>query len=578
MLANHSFKPKSALITLLLLGHSQGIWAADAGQQLNQIERILDQKQPLRTPPTIEQEKPVEKPSQEGFRFSVKHFVFEGNHLFSANQLEAYLKDYLNREITFDELKLAVDSISLYYKDRAYLATASLPKQDISEGEVKVQIVEAQYGGAKIDGEAGVTYQVDPEIIKRFIEANNPPDQVLKLDTLDRAILIANELPGVAVSQSLRAGDKEGQAESLVKISNTAAYAASISSDNYGFLSTGRQRYLAAASLFSPLNIGDRIDFSYMHTTGNDYARAGFNRPIGYSGLSLGINASALKYDVIEGAGLSLKPAGNAQTISLAASYPSLRGRNLNITSNAALEIKHYKNTSSNGLESDYKVDLFTIGSSLGHRNSLTLAGQTSASLDLDLGYADYGNSPASFRAGKISQEVEGRFARLRWNLNNTQFYTQTISSVIKFNGQLADSNLDSSQKFYLGGATGVRAYPSSEGGGSDGLLVNLELHKELPADLSLVGFYDYGLAKEYVNNTNKLTHLPNATGQNGFNMNGYGASLEWKPSFLKLHSSISLVWSKRIGDNPKPQADGTDSDGTRHDNFYWINASINLP
>jgi len=197
--------------------------------------------------------------------------------------------------------------------------------------------------------------------------------------------------------------------------------------------------------------------------------------------------------------------------------------------------------------------------------------------VDLDVGYADYGNSPTSFRDGKESQDVDGQFTRLRWSLNNTQFFTDTVSSVVKFNGQLTDSNLDSSQKFYLGGATGVRAYPSSEGGGSEGFLVNLEVHKELPASLTLVGFYDYGFARQYVDNTNKSTGLANATGRNGFNMKGYGASLEWRGDLGKIRPTVSLVWSRRIGDNPNPQSDGTDSDGSQPGNFYWINGAINF-
>ena len=81
----------------------------------------------------------------------VNNFLFEGNTLVSSDELKAFLKAYLNLEITLDELKSAVDSISIFYKDRGYLATANLPKQDITEGIVKIIITEAKFGGGRIN-------------------------------------------------------------------------------------------------------------------------------------------------------------------------------------------------------------------------------------------------------------------------------------------------------------------------------------------------------------------------------------------------------------------------------------------
>jgi len=320
---NFRVKTARAAIGLLFLGHAQTSLAADAGQQLNQIERIQDQREPLRAPPTIEPEESVSKPSQEGARATFTQFEFEGNHLFTSAQLHDHLKGYLNREISFDELKLAVDSLAIYYKEHGYLATASLPSQDVASGRVRVIIVEAKFGGAKVDADPNSSSRVEPETIQRFIEANNPPGEVLNLNTLDRAAIIANELPGVGVMQTLKTGAREGETDALLMISNRSAYVASVSVDNYGFHSTGPVRYLANASLLSPLKIGDRVDLTYLYSTGNNYGRVAYSRPIGYSGFRLGMNASALKYEVVAGAGASLKPEGAAETIELEATYPT---------------------------------------------------------------------------------------------------------------------------------------------------------------------------------------------------------------------------------------------------------------
>ena len=551
--------------------------AIDAGDQLNQIERNQKKKEPLRAPPRIEEEKESPKPKSQGATFKVASFSFEGNKLVSSNELQAFLKEYLNRQITLDELKLAVDSLSVLYKDKGYLATASLPKQDVTDGNVKIIIIEAKFGGAKLKLDSNTKYRINPEIIQKFIEHSNKKGDALNLNALDRATLIADELPGAAVTQSLQPGVKDGETDSLLNINNEPAYLAMVSADNYGSHSTGPVRYQANASFLSPLGLGDRIDLGLLHSNGTDYGRLSFNRPIGFSGLRMGINASALKYDVIAGAALSQNPKGTAETLQIEGSYPVYRSRVFDLSLDSSLERKHFRNKTQGNVESNYLVDILNIGSSLNHKNTLFLAGETAASIDLDLGYANYDDSPLDFRTNKIQQGIQGRFNRLRWGINNTQFFTETISSVLKFSGQFSDSNLDSSQKFYLGGANGVRAYPTSEGSGSEGYLFSAELHKELTANFTALGFYDYGFARQYIDNTNNATGAVNASGKNSFNMKGFGASLEWTGFVGSYRSTFSAIWSRRIRNNPNPQVDGTDSDGSHPGNFYWFKGSMSF-
>ncbi len=547
----------------------------DAGDQLNQIERSQNKKERLRSPPKIEEEKEPPKLKTQAATFKVSNFLFEGNKLISSSELQVFLKEYLNREITLDELKLAVDSLSVLYKDKGYLATASLPKQDITEGNVKIIIIEAIFGGTQLKLDPNTKYRIHPEVIQKFIEHSNQKGKVLNLKALDRAVLIADELPGVGVSQSLQPGTKNGETDSFININNEPSYVAMISADNYGSRATGPVRYQANASFLSPLGLGDRIDLGLLYSKGTDYARLSFTRPIGYSGIRMGINASALKYEVIAGAALSLNPEGTAETAQAEVSYPVYRSRIFDLSLTSFFERKHFRNKAQDVVESKYLIDVLNIGSSLNHKNTLFLAGETSASIDLDLGNANYDDSPLSFRTSKIDQDTQGRFNRLRWNINNTQFYTETISSVLKFSGQFSDRNLDSSQKFFLGGASGVRAYPISEGLGSEGYLFSAALHKELTANFTATGFYDYGFARQYIDNTNNATGGENATGKNSFNMKGYGASIEWTGFVGSYRSSMSAMWSRRIGNNPNPQADGTDSDGRQPGNLYWLKASI---
>jgi len=133
----------------------------------------------------------------------------------------------------------------------------------------------------------------------------------------------------------------------------------------------------------------------------------------------------------------------------------------------------------------------------------------------------------------------------------------------------LASKNLDSSEKFYLGGAGGVRAYPTNEGGGSEGHMLRLELRKRLPGNLALTGFYDWGAVT--VNKDNAIT---GAASLNHYALQGAGLSLAWATNF---GLNLSAMLAHRIGDNPNPTSTGADQDGTLKGNRIWLQASLPL-
>lgn len=98
-----------------------------------------------------------------------------------------------------------------------------------------------------------------------------------------------------------------------------------------------------------------------------------------------------------------------------------------------------------------------------------------------------------SVATGEVRQADETKTFK-RWTLdvarqqrfdNAWSFYAHVLT-------QGANSNLDSSEGMSLGGATGVRAYPSGESAGDEGWLFQAELRLSLGA-WSPYAFYDHG-------------------------------------------------------------------------------------
>ena len=139
------------------------------------------------------------------------------------------------------------------------------------------------------------------------------------------------------------------------------------------------------------------------------------------------------------------------------------------------------------------------------------------------------------------------------------------------FSGQWADKNLDSSEKFFLGGSSGVRAYPSSEAGGTLGQMFNVELRWQLSDRWGVAGFYDHGRVT-----VNKNNDFAGAPALNAYALKGAGLALSWRGS---TGLSVQASFARRLGDNPNPITSavnyGADQDGTLHINRYWLTASM---
>jgi hemolysin activation/secretion protein len=120
-----------------------------------------------------------------------------------------------------------------------------------------------------------------------------------------------------------------------------------------------------------------------------------------------------------------------------------------------------------------------------------------------------------------------------------------------------------------LGGMNGVRAYPTGEGSGSEGQMIQLELRQQLENGINLAAFYDWGQVW--------LQHNPDYPGGPKQNLNtykGFGASMGYT---FENGVSVKATWARRDGDNPNPNPiNGKDMDGTRDRNRYWL--QVNLP
>ena len=546
-----------------VIAWGQPITRPDAGTLQQQLERDkLPRPVPRAVLPDLQVPAPALDVHSETL-VEVKRFKLEGNTLLSEDALSSLLKDNTGRRLSFSELELAAQKVMQAYRDAGWMAYVFLPEQDVTLGEVTLRIVEIVMGELTLRSDA--QQLVSESHIRQIFKAHQKQGEALRIAALDRAVLLVGDLPGVIVTPRGLTEDEAGNPvrNVLMDISSAAIASADVNADNAGSRSTGRERVMANLSLNSPMGWGDQALLTAMRSQGSDYLRAEFSWPVGYKGWRASLYDTHLSYRLVAPEFLALNSRGTANTLGLGASYPLLRTDLRNLNAHFSLERKGFDNQVNGATDSQYKSTAIGIG--LSGNLSEEQRGTRTMSVYLTRGLLNLNGSPTQSRDAANAQTA-GTFEKLRYALTQQHFFSSQLNGYAAFSGQWANKNLDSSEKFTLGGDSGVRAYPGSEGVGAQGLLVNLELRQRVSETNTLVAFYDWGRVMQL---RNQVT--PNAL--NTYDLKGAG--LAWMLNFpggMRLKMSLA----RRIGNNPNPSNTGTDQDGSLIKNRYGF--SVNVP
>jgi len=540
--------------------------APDAGSLQQQIER--EQQSPTLRPQLQPATKGQTAAPPVGQTMVVRAFKFKGNTLLSSEELSQALVPLLDQPIDFSRVQSSAVVVADLYRDKGWVVQTLVPAQDISNGEVTIDIVEAVFGQVQFTGTPAT--RVAPEALLSIFERPQQSGEFLNMNAVDRALLLADDLPGVTVSGNLAPGQQSTQTDLFLTVSDEPLLSGSASIDNTGAVSTGANRANLGFNVNSPLGFGDYLSASAMNAQGTNYLRMAYSVPLGSDGWRLGVNASRMEYVLISEAYTRLNASGNSVTNGFELSYPWVRSRSFNLSTSLTADKKEYFNVSGGATTSEYNNIPLTLSMNASGFDALGGGGANALSLSLTGGRLNLDGSPTE-ASDASTTKTAGGYSKVRYALSRQQQLDPGTTLYVALSGQWARKNLDSSEKFYLGGSSGVRAYPSSEGGGTQGHMLNVELRWQLPEGFNLVGFYDYGAITQ-----NAINDFTGASALNSYGLQGLGMSLAWRAG---LGLNLQATYSRRIGDNPNAITtevnQGADQDGTFHRDRLWITASI---
>lgn len=542
------FRPLLPWFNAALLLVCAPAWAQippDAGQLLNQ--QLHTTPQPSRVP-DFEIGGPLGgvRATPGGPQVELKAVVFDGNTVLDEATLRTCLSDgVLGQRHDLAGLQGLADRVSACYRERGYpFARAFVPAQHMQDGLLRLQIVEGRYGRIEAS-EASAA---------RYLRALQPGAPIITAP-LEQATLLLADLPGWDVKPVMQPGETEGTGDLLISMQRDAQPHGSVGLDNAGSRYTGSERLRLDVSWGSPLTVGDQLSLNAMTTSGHmRFGNLGYSLPLDGQGLRVSASVAHSQYR-LGGTFASANVYGTADVLGAGMAQTLLRSRAANFSVSAQLQRKRMHDVNEVAISNTRKQsELFVLGMNFDRRDDWLGEGVNYGSLSATRGHLRLDDGLAATDA--TTARTAGQFGKLLLDVSRQQRLAgASLSGYAHLVGQWAQKNLDSSEKFSLGGANGVRAYPSGEGVGDRGWLAQFELRGQWQ-QWSPYLFADLGRVQ--------INARPWASGDNGKSLSGAGFG--FRAELDRLTADVSMAW--RINGGPS-QADGTD----RHPRV-WLSVS----
>jgi len=510
------------------------------------VQRSIDRAEtpslkPEAPPPETEKaERPKRAPVPEGgTRFLVKQFNFNGNALYTDEQLRAAVADQAGKKLTLGEIYTVADQLTDFYHDHGHnLAVVTVPAQQVKDGQVQLEVVEGRLGSNLLNGNERYT---DLFLMDRLSAIQ--PGTVIQFEELERELLMLNDLPGLTARSVIQPGADYGTSDLVLNMAEKR-YDARVAFDNFGRDALGEYRLSGSGTVNNLTGRGDSL-FGGLTLSESGLLSSGslgYNVPVGSRNGRLSAFVSRADYKV---AGLPLD--GISDTFNIDYSEPLIRSRNRNFVYDVGLT--HFK-PKQDGLAASPIDDDLTV-------------------LDAGVAYQAVGQGNVS---STVSARIQTNFQEAERHADGTLDGGQRLRLDIRGTAEVpvhpgwsvfgramlvySPDELNDMTKYSLGGPSSVRAYLVTEVSGDTGAEASIELRRYFLAQRGLPGvariFADAGFAR--------CRTVPCVDGKEETSRTGWGLGLTLYPAD---RYTVEVQWAQHLDNN-------VSEDGNENGRF-WI-------
>ncbi len=517
-------------------------------------KRVLAIK-PARVQPEVAKTEP--SPSQE-MRLMVREIKFEGVTAFSDNELQQVVQEFVGQELSVEQAFAIPARVSSYYQSKNMVARATLVGSLARNGVLKVGVIETQVSQTQLNQQLSTVAAAEKPMVLEPVGSAH----VAQLEVKDQvAVPVQATLP-VEAAPALPVKDQLSQDEETALIFKHYAKKSrqyELLMDNQGLEGTGATRMGLGLAWNDALGQGNTLSVQGLKSKGSQFVQAAFAWATGVEGLKLGARVSDLSYDVVDAVQTATYVSGEAVKKGLFLAYELVNTPAEYSTLGLRYDTAQLRNHSLNAIDSAF-YDTRSMGIEFkGFEREMAPGGAVfTYDLRLSKGEVDMNGSPNE-QADLSGEKTDGEYSKLKFSGTILQPLGGINAAYFGLTLQRANKNLDASEKLYLGGPLGVRAYGVGEGAGSQGEIANFELRQRLSAKTTLVEFYDVGRIRSWENA---------GVSQRGGTLSGFGLSLSHK-----LDSDINLkaTWARTTGDTPDSSIMPVKSNGEYDRNRFWL-------
>ena len=552
-------QPRALALACALALASFGVGAqAASAPSAGAIQKQIEVAPPLPTPPaaSIALPQPEQQRSESNVEIDVRTVTIRGNTLLPLARLQALLNGVAGHRWRLGQLQAMAARITDAYHRAGYpLAYAYIPAQRMQGGDLHVDVVEPTYGRITVHGPT----RLRTSVALRTVGVE--PGQPIVQASLTRGLILLSQTPGVRAHAVFSPGATPKTSDLQLAVSDQPVLSGSLFAANSGNRDVGRTLYGGNANMSNAFGFGSSIGLNAMSSArgGARLAAGGLTleSPYIHDGLRVGAYLSATTYH-LGNSFAALDESGHAKQAGVDTTYPLVLAAGRSLVARLDLQRNWLDQTTvATSTESTSAITIAKLG--LGGSYADSRGGVLQGNVSLSHGTLHIAQAAAQ-ALDAAGPHAAGTFNVLAVQLASVQPLPAHFSLLTKVSGQLADRNLDSSQKFYLGGPNGVVAYDVGDGAGDDGYLADLELSHPL-ALASVPGRLRGALLLQ--GGSVRVNHdaYPGYVGRNTLAEAGVGVKLDYAWQAW----SLSAAYGERIGTYAKSGA-AADSRGQ-----FWL-------
>ena len=258
-----------------------------------QLETLPPLEDLLEEPPSSV---PSEQPGRLINTFVVEKFQIEGSTVFTNEELDAVLQDYLDRPLTFSDLLEVETVLTKLYVDKGYINSgAVIPLQTIRDGVVTVKIVE----GILDEIDVTINGRLNEDYVRsRLARAAGKPFNVRKLQEALQLLQLDPLIENLTAELSV--GVSRDRWVLDIEVNQANAFNPVIFANNSRTPSVGSFQRGLELNHDNLLGFGDRFSTIYKNTDGSNDIEASYNFPFNASNGTVGFKYRYVDSDIVE--------------------------------------------------------------------------------------------------------------------------------------------------------------------------------------------------------------------------------------------------------------------------------------